>query len=162
MTPWHILSQATIFMRLLAPHLSTTSPINDHPRPLLGWQQPPRRLSMMIACHLANDSLLAISTRPLHRPTVACPGELQIFDLALILIVEICPQFNHIKLDEHTRRQNLSPSVSVARSKLFLFLLLFLNVTTLITRPRSSCICTQADRSKHTNGPRLGLGYIRT
>jgi hypothetical protein len=39
--------------------------------------------------------------------------------------VGICPQINHMKLDEHTQRLLLSPSVRIARSKLFLFLLLF-------------------------------------
>jgi hypothetical protein len=34
MTPWHILSQTTILIRLLAPHLGTTSSISDHPPPL--------------------------------------------------------------------------------------------------------------------------------
>jgi hypothetical protein len=33
MTPWHTLSRIMIFMRLPAPHLGTTSPINDHPCP---------------------------------------------------------------------------------------------------------------------------------
>jgi hypothetical protein len=41
--------------------------------------------------------------------------------------VGIHPRIDHIKLDEHTRRLLLSPSVRIARSKLFsLFLLLFL------------------------------------
>jgi hypothetical protein len=36
-------------------------------------------------------------------------------------IVGICPRINHMKLDEHTRRLFLSPSVRIARFKLFLY-----------------------------------------
>jgi hypothetical protein len=69
----------------------------------------------MITRRLADDSVLTIFTRSLHRPTiarpealarVASPGQayLQIFDLALIPIVGIHPRINHMKLNEHTRR----------------------------------------------------------
>jgi hypothetical protein len=62
----------------------------------------------MIARRLAHNGVLAISTRSFRRPTVACPEalavtfpgqtEFQIFDLALIPSVRICPRINHIKL----------------------------------------------------------------
>jgi hypothetical protein len=81
MTPWHILSRRMIFMRLPAPHLGTTSPINDHPHPppcrrqrhvassmLLHWTIFTRRIS--------HDGVLAVSTRSPHRPTVARPEAL--------------------------------------------------------------------------------------
>jgi hypothetical protein len=59
---------------------------------------------------------------------VASPGQaqLQIFDLALIPIVGIDPQINHMKLNEHTRRLLLSPSVRITRSNFFLYFLFFL------------------------------------
>jgi hypothetical protein len=64
-------------------------------------------------------NMLAISKRSLCRPTVARPealvqvasprqAQLEIFDLALIPIVEIHPRIDHMKLYEHARRQNLS------------------------------------------------------
>jgi hypothetical protein len=40
--------------------------------------------------------------------------------------VGIRPQIDHMKLDKHTRRLLLSPNVCIARSKLFLFIALFL------------------------------------
>jgi hypothetical protein len=39
--------------------------------------------------------------------------------------VRILSQINHIKLNKHTRRLLISPSVCIARSKLFLFISLF-------------------------------------
>jgi hypothetical protein len=61
---------------------------------------------------------------------VASPGQaqLQIIDLALIPIVGIRPRIDHIKLHKHTQRLLLSPSVRVARSKLFLFISLIFSV----------------------------------
>jgi hypothetical protein len=56
------------------------------------------------------------------------------------------PRINHMKLNEHTQRLFLSPSVCIARSKLFLYFLLFSPL--LQTRPRSSCIYTRANRPK--------------
>jgi hypothetical protein len=120
-----------IFMRLPVPHLGIISPINDIPHP-----PPCRRLvpifsslllhrTTITRC-LAHNSVLTISTRSLHRPTVACPealavasagqAQLQIFDLALIPIVGIRPLIDHIKLDEHTWRQNLSPRARIVPS----------------------------------------------
>jgi hypothetical protein len=81
----------------------------------------------------AGVRVLAIFTWLLRRPITARPEVLvkspQIFDLALIPIVGICPQINHMKLNKLTRRLLLSPSVRIARSELFLFLS-FLAVTT--------------------------------
>jgi hypothetical protein len=89
-----------------------TSPNDGHPSP-------------------PHNGMPAISTRSIHRPTdarpealvVASPGQaqLQIFDLALIPIVIIRPQINHMKLNEYTRRLHLSPSVHISRSELFPF-----------------------------------------
>jgi hypothetical protein len=64
---------------------------------------------------------------PRGSSSVASPGQarLQFFDLALIPIVGICPQINHMKLDKHTWRLLLSPSVRIARSELVLYFLLF-------------------------------------
>jgi hypothetical protein len=69
-------------------------------------------LQTAIARRLADDGMFVVSTRSLHRPTIARPealavaspgqAQLQIFDLALIPIVGICPQINHMKLNEHT------------------------------------------------------------
>jgi hypothetical protein len=68
-----------------------------------------------ITRRLTDDGVLAIFTRSLRRPTIARPkalawvaspgqAQLQIFDLALIPIVGICPRINHMKLDKHTQR----------------------------------------------------------
>jgi hypothetical protein len=56
--------------------------------------------------------------------------------------VGIRPRINHIKLDKHTQRLNLSPSVRIARSKLCNFITPFSGVTTRgITRwPALACI----------------------
>jgi hypothetical protein len=101
-----------------------------------------------IARRLANNSVLAISTRSLRRPMVACPeaiavaspgqAQLQIFDLALIPIVGICPRINHMKLYEHTQRLLLSPSVRIARSKLFFIYFSFFSG--ILTYHAASCI----------------------
>jgi hypothetical protein len=114
-------------MRLLMQHLGTTSPINDHPPP------PPCRrhdpvASTMAACSPFQPVGLPTDDHPPRGASrVASPGQaqLQIFDLALIPIVVICPQLNHMKLDKHIRRLLLSPSVRIARSELFLYFLLF-------------------------------------
>jgi transposase InsO family protein len=145
-----------IFMRLPIPDFGTISPINDLPRP-----PPCRRLVPVvsslslhrttIARRLAHNGMLAVSTRSLRRPTVARPealvrvaspgqAQLQNFDLALIPIVGIRPRINHIKLDEHTRRLLLSPSVRIAHSELFLFITLFLRCYKLTPPP---CIYTR-------------------
>jgi hypothetical protein len=69
---------------------------------------------MAIVRRLADDGMFTVSTWSLRRPTIARPealavassgqAQLQIFDLALIPIVGICPQINHMKLNEHMRR----------------------------------------------------------
>jgi hypothetical protein len=71
------------------------------------------RQTAIVRC-LADDSMFVVFTWSLHRPTVARPealadassgqAQLQIFDLALIPIVGIRPQINHMKLDKHTQR----------------------------------------------------------
>jgi uncharacterized Fe-S cluster-containing radical SAM superfamily protein len=67
----------------------------------------------MITRRLANDGVLAIFNRSLCRPMIARPealvrvassgqAQLQIFNLAMIPIVGIHPQINHMRLNEHT------------------------------------------------------------
>jgi hypothetical protein len=85
------------------------------------------------ARRLAQDGVLAVSTRSLRGPTVARPEALavaspgqawfQILDLALISIFGIRTQINHMKLDKHIQRLFLSSSVRIARSKYFLYFL---------------------------------------
>jgi hypothetical protein len=41
------------------------------------------------------------------------------------ICVEICPQINHMKLNEHTWKLILLPNVYIARFKKFLFIALF-------------------------------------
>jgi hypothetical protein len=41
--------------------------------------------------------------------------------LLFVLSVKICSQINHMKLDKHTQILLLSPSVRIARSKLFYY-----------------------------------------
>jgi hypothetical protein len=99
-----------------------------------------------IARRLADDDMFAVSTWSLRQATVAHPealavaspgqAQLQIFNLALIPIVRIRPQINHMKLNKHTRRLLLSPSVRIARSKLFLFISVF-STLAVLQRPRS-------------------------
>jgi hypothetical protein len=48
--------------------------------------------------------------------------------------VGISPQINHMKLDKHTRRLLLSPSVRIARSKLFLLIASISRCYNLLTR----------------------------
>jgi threonine/homoserine efflux transporter RhtA len=76
--------------------------------------------------------MLAVSTQSLHRPMiarpealarVASPGQvqLQIFNPALILIVEIRPQINHMKLHKYTQILLLSSSVRYLNFSSLLF-----------------------------------------
>jgi hypothetical protein len=152
----HFSPQTKIFMRLPVPHFGTTSPINDYPRLSTCRRQLLAVPSMSlrpttIAHRIAHNGVLAVSSRSLRRPTVARPealvrvaspgqAQLQIFNLALIPIVGIRPRINHMKLNEHTRRLLLSPSVRIAHSELFLFITLFLRCYNSRTHP---CINTR-------------------
>jgi hypothetical protein len=159
----HFSPQTMIFMRLPVPHFGTTSPINDNPcLSPCRWQLlavPSMSLCPMTIVHrIAQDGILAISTRSLHQPMIARPealavaspgqAQLRILNLALIPIVGIHPRIDHMKLDKHTRRLLLSPSVRIAHSKLFLFISYFSRCYNLNPRP---CIYTQTRQTKLTD-----------
>jgi hypothetical protein len=57
--------------------------------------------------------------------------------------VRIRPHIDHMKLDEKTWRLLLSPSVRIARSKLFLFISVFLQLAVLQNSHRPLCINTR-------------------
>jgi hypothetical protein len=60
----------------------------------------------------------------------------------------IHPRIDHMKLDKHTRRLLLSPSVRIARYKLFLFISYFFRSYNLNPLP---CIYTQTRQTKLTD-----------
>jgi hypothetical protein len=120
----------------------------------------------MITRRLADAGVLALFTRSLRRPTIARPealswvvspgqAQLQIFNLALISIVGIRSWINHMKLNEHTRRLLLSPSVRIARSKLFSLFLVF-SFFPGVTNSRHGCpfICVQGSTKPTTSRPK--------
>jgi hypothetical protein len=62
-----------------------------------------------------------------------------------------------MKLDEHTRRQNLSPSVRIARSEILLFIIAFLRCyKTLSCR---ALIYTHRNQTTDPNPNLIHLGY---
>jgi hypothetical protein len=118
-TPWHHLSHQ--------PSSSSTTLPTTTPCRLLRVTPP-----STITRRLVDAGVLAIFTRSLLRLTIARPealawvassgqAQLQIFDLALIPVVEIRPLINHTKLNRDTRRLLLSPSVRITRSNFLYF-----------------------------------------
>jgi hypothetical protein len=116
----------------------------------------------MVTHRLAGDGVLTIFTRSLRRPTIAHPealarvassgqAQLQIFDLALIPIVGICPQINHMKLNKHTWRQNIIAK-GACRTRYFLnktrdcISSFFFRYHCVTTRTHFCCIYTWSDR----------------
>jgi hypothetical protein len=131
-----------IFMRLSTPHLGTTSPINDHRHPPTCRRQCPAAASVSLRrarspVALRTPAYSPIFTRSIRRPMIARPealarvaspgqAQLQIFDLALISIVGIRPQINHMKLNEHTRRLFFYHQACVSHALNFSLFLVFL------------------------------------